>query len=63
MAAPEHLKTHRIAQTVQSSRFPVRLCTYSFELVTNFLTSAPLLALLLSIINERLQIQVGGVCQ
>ena len=58
VAAPEHLKTHRIAQTVQSNRFPVRLCTHSFELVTTFVTSAKPLALLLSIINERLQVQV-----
>lgn len=58
MAAPEHLQTHRIAQTVLGSPFPVRLCTYSFELLTNFLTSAKTLGLLLGIVNEHIQIQV-----
>lgn len=58
VAAPEHLKTHRIAQTVQSNRFPVRLSAYSFELLAAFLTSAKPLALLLAIINEHLNVRV-----
>ncbi|KAK9792235.1 hypothetical protein WJX73_002210 [Symbiochloris irregularis] len=58
VAAPEHLKTHRIAQTVQSNRFPVRLSAYSFELLAAFLTSAKPLALLLAIINEHLNVRI-----
>ncbi|KAK9828987.1 hypothetical protein WJX72_003246 [[Myrmecia] bisecta] len=61
VSAPEHLQTNRTAQTARSMRYPVRLCAYSFQLLTHFLHSAKLF-LVLGMINERLAVEVvdGG---
>ncbi|BDA43395.1 Transcription initiation factor TFIID subunit 5 [Coccomyxa sp. Obi] len=49
--------TNRTAQAARSMRYPVKLSTYSFDLLTNFL-QANKLTLPLGIINEHVNLQV-----
>ena len=54
------ITTNRTAQAARSMRYPVKLSTYSFDLLTNFL-QAHKLTLPLGIINEHVNLQVRPV--
>ena len=51
------IATNRTAQAARSMRYPVKLSTYSYELLTSFM-QAHRLALALGIINEHVNLQV-----
>ena len=57
LSMPEHLATNRMAQAALAMRYPVKLCAYSYEMLTSFLQGAKLF-LILGILNEYVNFQV-----
>uniref|UniRef100_A0A061QQU2 Transcription initiation factor TFIID subunit 5 n=1 Tax=Tetraselmis sp. GSL018 TaxID=582737 RepID=A0A061QQU2_9CHLO len=58
ITSPQHIRTNRTAKAALSMRYPVKMCTFSFQLLSNFLSSSEVMLLLLYVVNERLHIDV-----
>ncbi|GAB4823536.1 hypothetical protein N2152v2_010582 [Parachlorella kessleri] len=57
VAVAEHLQTNRSARALRAVKFSVRLCSYSYQLLTHFMQGNRML-LVLAVINEHLKLEV-----